>query len=158
MGVSVTLLFGAWLLMVVLKFFVAWFALPELVLMTAVVLFFAQPLVPIWRALLPLSLLSDVATGSYLGYHAGFYVLVLALCYRLRPLWFEASLMTRAIVLVVMSGAVQVLRCLLLYVLMDIVAPNGWVWGAVLQGILFPFVAELGLWSVHRFAPVRSRG
>ncbi|MDO4435610.1 MAG: rod shape-determining protein MreD [Cardiobacteriaceae bacterium] len=151
MSVSLVLLLLAWLSMLVAKFFVSWFVLPDMVLMVAVVLFFAQPVQPLWRILLPISLLSDVAAGTYLGYHAAFYVLVLLLCYRLKLLWFEASLLVRTVLLVVMSGVVQVLRCLLLYLLMDIVAPKGWAWGALMQGLLFPFMAEWILWCVHRF-------
>ena len=50
--------------MVGADYYAPWFVLPDVVMVTAVYVFLFIPQLPLWRWLLPTSLLMDVASGS----------------------------------------------------------------------------------------------
>ena len=69
------LFLALWALMVGADYYAPWFVLPDVVMVTALYVFLFIPQLPLWRWLLPTSLLMDVASGSPFGFHALFYAL-----------------------------------------------------------------------------------
>lgn len=64
-----------WALMVGADFYASWFVLPDVVVIVALYFFLFVPQLPLWRWLLPVSLLMDVASTAPFGFHALFYAL-----------------------------------------------------------------------------------
>ena len=129
-----------WALMVGADFYAPWFVLPDVVMVAALYLFLFVSQLPLWRWLLPVSLLMDVASASPFGFHALFYALGALMVSPFPGIWRMAAPVVSVMVLCLLAFALQVLRCLLFYLWQGVPAPPGWLWGGLLSLLLLPLV------------------
>lgn len=139
-----------WALMVGADFYASWFVLPDVVIVTALYLFLFVPQLPLWRWLLPVSLLMDVAAATPFGFHALFYALAALMSLPFPGVWRMAAPAVSVLVLCLLAFALQVLRCLMLFAWQGVPAPPGWLWGGMLALLCLPFLRWLAERTVRR--------
>jgi len=120
------LFLALWALMVGADYYAPWFVLPDVVMVTALYVFLFIPQLPLWRWLLPTSLLMDVASGSPFGFHALFYALAALMALPFPNIWRMAAPIVSVLVLGALAFALQVVRCLLFFLWQGGPAPPGW--------------------------------
>lgn len=112
--------------MLAADFFFAWFKLPDAVLAGVLYWFVLFPEQPLWRWVLPVSVLMDVAADVPLGFHALFYTLAILAILPVLDFWRSSAPVVALTLVVVMALLLQILRCLLHFFLSGIPAPSGW--------------------------------
>ena len=96
-------------------YYAPWFVLPDVVMVTALYVFLFIPQLPLWRWLLPTSLLMDVASGSPFGFHALFYALAALMALPFPNIWRMAAPIVSVLVLGALAFALQWCACLLFF-------------------------------------------
>ena len=148
------LFLALWALMVGADYYAPWFVLPDVVMVTALYVFLFIPQLPLWRWLLPTSLLMDVASGSPFGFHALFYALGALMALPFPGIWRMAAPIVSVLVLGALAFALQVVRCLLFYLWQGVPAPPGWLWGGLLSLLLLPILRWFADRSAQRILGV----
>lgn len=134
---------SAWLGNLILDFYFSWFSAPDLLLLSALTIFFSGQR-PFWVYLLLFSVLADVASGiNLLGFHALFYGLIFLLFNGLKIFWQNASSASRLLLLIVSATSIQLLRIFLLFLITGIKAPVGWFWAIPSQLIIWLLIHSL---------------
>lgn len=129
---------GSYLFMLFLNYQAAWFALPDFVFLSAFAVFFAAPAKSAClRYILLFALLMDTAAQVPLGFHALLYSLALMALLGLKRFWDGVSAAGRATLLLFSCLLWQVMRCLLLYFVTGIHAPQTWFWAILWQLLLW---------------------
>lgn len=129
-----------WAVMLAADFFFAWFKLPDAVLAGVLYWFVLCPAQPLWRWVLPVSLLMDVAADVPLGFHALLYTLAALAVLPLLDIWRSSAPVVAVFIVIGVALLLQILRCLLHFFLSGIPAPSGWLW--------------IGFWQAAVFLPV----
>lgn len=143
----------AWVVMVVAAFFRTWFLLPDLLLPVILYLFYYYPSVPLWRCLIPVSLLMDLAGQVSFGFHGLLFTITAFVAFPLRPYWQMVSVFEQIAGMICLSIGFQVVRFLLLYMIEGIPAPQGWYWIMLWQMLIFPVMRGVTTWFVLRYLP-----
>lgn len=129
-----------WAVMMLMDGFMAWFAVPDLVLLWWLAIFFQPQVLPLWRKVLPFSLLLDVSAAVPLGFYAMYYSL-LALMLLPAQRWARWRTLGQVWLLAGLAMCVAVLlRALLLYMVLGLATPTGWGVGVALQIVCWPLV------------------
>lgn len=146
---SIAFLFlGGWAATVLVSFWVPWILLPDLLMVMMIYLYYYAPQSPLWRCLLPISLLMDLSVQVPFGFHGLLYVLVAGLAFPLRQYWRVCSFVEQMLAVLLMAVFYPLIRFLLIYLLFGISAPAGWYWTIVGQILLWPVLRAL----MQRFA------
>ncbi|MDO4642813.1 MAG: rod shape-determining protein MreD [Cardiobacteriaceae bacterium] len=144
------LLFFLWAMMLVMDFYVPWFVLPDVIVIVVLYVFLFVPQLPLWRWVLPISLLMDVASDSPFGFHALFYTLAALMSLPFPKIWRMVAPIVGVFVLCLLAIVLQILRCLLLFLWQGIPASPGWMWGALFSLLLLPLLRWLADNVVNR--------
>lgn len=146
-------LFFCWALTIVAVFFRPIFLLPDVLMLAMLYLFYFSPQVKLWRYLLPISLLMDLAAQVVLGFHGILYLSFAIIIFPLRPYWQVLSLFEQVMGIICTAVGFQILRYLFLYLIEGIPAPAGWYWTILLQIIIWPFMRRITEWFSIRYLP-----
>lgn len=132
--------FILWAVMLIIAFFVSWSRCPDLLVIGLVYAYFFNPDAPVWRALLPVSLLCDFAGHVPLGMHGVWYALAALVTFPLWRYWTVASTFERLAGIIGFCTLFQVVKCISMYIVLGIPAPNMWYLTIVWQLLALPFV------------------
>lgn len=144
---------ACWAVMVLGAFFRPWLLLPDICMVATIYVFYFAPKAPIWRCLLPITLLMDIGANVCFGFHGLLYVLTAAAVFPLRPYWQITSVFEQLIGMILVASGFTVLQFLLLYVLEGIPAPVGWPWTIVILILLWPIMRGIAAWFVLKYLP-----
>lgn len=147
------LFFVEWLLTAFVHYYLPWVLLPDLFLVSIVYLRFVAPQLPVWRTLLPISLLMDMGAAVPLGFHGLLYVVVAFVAYGIRAYWQRAPVFEQLLAVTIISAGFIIVKFMAYYFLFGIPAPHDWYWTLLAQIAIWPFVRYLTLWVVMRFLP-----
>ena len=146
-------LLGAWLLMLFADWFLPWFVVPDMVLLTWIALIFALESVPLWLPLACISLMLDVSAGVNFGFHGVVYGLCAVM---LLPGMRHMRLSSGVEQLVTIFGisiVAALVKGVLLYVVAGIPMPLGWVLAVGVQMLLWPFIRAIAEWVMRPYVP-----
>lgn len=122
--------------------------------MVAIVyLYYFAPKVPLWRCLLPITLLMDIAANVCFGFHGLLYALTALVVFPLRPYWQITSVFEQLVGMIFLTIGYTVVKFLMLYILEGIPAPSGWLWTAAMLILVWPIMRGICSWFVLKYLP-----
>lgn len=152
-GITWISLPGAWFVMLMGDWFLPWFIVPDTVLLVWIALIVTFESVPLWPALLAVSLLMDLSAEVGLGFHALAYGVCALPVLLAAPQMRLASGVEQLVLLAVFSALAAIVKGVVLYVVEGIPMPPGWVLAVGVQMMLWPFARNLAEWMMRPHLP-----
>lgn len=146
-------LLSGWAVQMLLAVFAPWIVLPDILVVMMVYLYFHAPTLPIWRYLLPVSLLADMAASVWLGFHGLLYTIMAFALFPMRRFWIVSSTFEQIAAMIVTSVCFVILKFLLFYLVMRVPAISGWYGSILAQLLIWPIINVLTSKFIMRFIP-----